>query len=113
MMSQSHKESSRDISYLAPGAEIFYTQVTMQMKPQELIKAIVAEVGQLVKAENETLKTVLLAEIKAVEKRVTQKIDDSQKDTIEVLSALIQEGHTDHENRIKTLENPEALSRTR
>ena len=48
----------------------------MQMKPQELIKAIVSGVGQLVKAENETLKTVLLAEIKASEKRVMQRLTE-------------------------------------
>lgn len=38
----------------------------MDMKPQDLLKATVSAVGELIKAENETLKTVLMAEIKVV-----------------------------------------------
>ena len=53
----------------------------MQMKPQELIKAIVAGVGELIKADNETLKTVLLAEIKAVR-------EENKKEHTEIMEKM-------------------------
>lgn len=42
---------------------------------QDLIKAIVGAVGPLIKAEHETLKTVLLAEVKAVKTGLEKRMD--------------------------------------
>jgi hypothetical protein len=64
----------------------------------------VVQIKKLLEAEREQTKTIIREEVEASEKRVIQKIDDSQKDTIEVLSALIHEGHRDHENQISQLE---------
>ncbi len=50
----------------------------MQMEPHELIKAIVAGVGERLKAENETLKTVLMEGLKQLEKRVAQLEEDNE-----------------------------------
>jgi len=65
---------------------------------------LVAQIKKLLDAEREQTKIIIQEAVEASEKRVIQKIDDSQKDTIEVLSSLIHEGHTDHENRISQLE---------
>ena len=107
MMSLSHKESSRDISYLVPGAEIIYTQVIMQKKPQELIKAIVAGVGQLIKAENETLKTLLLAELRAVKTELQAEIktlrEESTKEHAEIMDKLTESNEL-HDKQVKDLD---------
>ena len=63
---------------------------------KELIKAIVEAISPLIDAKNDILKTVLLAEIKASEQRLTKKIEAVEKKLDDKL--------TDHETRIKQLE---------
>jgi len=58
----------------------------------------------LTKDDLEQIGKVVEEKIKTSEERVTKKIDDSQKDTIETLSELIHAGHALHEKRIKELE---------
>lgn len=76
------------------------------MKPQELIKAIVAGVGELIKAENETLKTVLMAEIKTMR-------EENKKEHAEIMEKLTESNEIngkqlkDHETRISQLEHAE------
>jgi type II secretory pathway component PulL len=49
--------------------------------------------------------TVSPNDLKAAEERLTQKIDASQEDTINVLRELIQTGYEMHEKRIRKLED--------
>jgi hypothetical protein len=51
------------------------TKTIMDMTPQELLKMFVGDVGALIKAENDTLKTNLLGEIKSSEKRQSGRMD--------------------------------------
>lgn len=55
------------------------TKTIMDMTPQELLKMFVGDVGTLIKAENETLKTNLLGEIKSSEKRQSDKMDNLEQ----------------------------------
>ncbi|HVB20312.1 MAG TPA: hypothetical protein VNG51_00015 [Ktedonobacteraceae bacterium] len=56
----------------------------------------------------EQIRKVVKEEITASEKRVIKtietKIDESQEDTIKVLSELIHAGHNDHEERLTIVE---------
>src|SRR5689334_11291453 len=76
----------------------------MNMKPQELIKAIVAGVGELIKAENETLNTVLMTEIKSVKveiKSVKTELgalrEDNKKEHTEIMDKLTTSHETNGE----------------
>jgi len=64
------------------------------MEPHELIKAIVAGVGERLKAENETLKTVLMAEIEAIreenKKEHAAMREESRKTHAEIMDKLIE-----------------------
>ena len=71
---------------------------------KKLLEAEREQTKKLFVSEREHTKTIIQEVEEASEKRVIQKVHDSQKDTIEVLSALIHEGHSDHENRISQLE---------
>jgi C4-dicarboxylate-specific signal transduction histidine kinase len=93
----------------------------MNMKPQDLIKAIVAGVGELIKAGNETLKTVLMAEIKAVRTDLTKEIktlrEENQKDHAEIMEKLAESneahGKEQHElkERVDTIEHKLHISK--
>lgn len=73
-------------------------QSIMDMTPQELLKMFVASVGELIDARNETLKTTLMAEMKAVRNEMTTK------DDIKRLEQKIDKKVADHEKRIEQLE---------
>lgn len=49
--------------------------------------------------------TVSKDDLKAAEERLTQKIDASQEDTINVLRELIHTGYKMHEQRIRQMED--------
>jgi hypothetical protein len=78
-------------------------QSIMNMTPQELLKMFVAAVGELIKAESETLKTVLMAEIKASEKRIRD--DMVTKDDVKRLEQKLDTKVNDHEKRIGQVED--------
>ncbi len=68
---------------------------------RELIKAIIEAVGPLIDAKNETLKTVLMAEIKATRediKRVEKKLDEKLADYETRISQLEAEHEFPHKN---------------
>jgi hypothetical protein len=76
------------------------------------MKANVEAIGPLNAVKNGTLLTIIQDEIKASEKKVVEKIEANQKDTIGVLTTLFYEGHSDHENRISQLEQDHEFSRS-
>ncbi len=69
----------------------------VNMTPQELLRMFVKEVGVLIAANNETLKTILRAEIKASEERTKKEL--GQK--IDKVSQRLDS----HEERIERVEN--------
>ena len=62
------------------------------------------DLRQEITASENRVKSDLKQELKASEERLTQKIDDSQEDTINVLRELIHTGYEMHEERIAALE---------
>ncbi len=93
------------------------------MKPQDLLKMFVKEVGALIDARAKTTETLLKAEIKASEMRVKAELREEFKQTIAELKAelrgeiktseekiikVIGKKVIEHEERIKSLEdNPQ------
>jgi len=77
------------------------------MKPQELIKAIVAGVGQLIKAENETLKTLLLAELRAVKTELQAEVktlwEENTKEHAEIMDKLTESNEL-NDKQVKDLD---------
>jgi hypothetical protein len=69
----------------------------LDMTPQELLKSFVQQVGAIIDARNETLKTVLMAEIKATKDELKADI----KGVEQKLDTIVQ----DHEERIERLED--------
>lgn len=70
-------------------------------------KKIDATEGKLTKqieTTEENLRQEFIGKIEATEEHLQKKIDDSQADTIDILSALIHTGYNLHEKRIKNLE---------
>lgn len=68
---------------------------------RELIQAIVDAVGPLIDAKNETLKTVLIAEIKATRediKRVEKKLDEKLAGHETRISQLEADNEFPHKN---------------
>ena len=75
---------------------------------------LLKKLAQIVITNNQTLLTAVDEKIQGSEKRIKeeleQKIDASQKDTIEVLSELIHTGYNLHEERIQRIEDRLQLS---
>lgn len=79
----------------------------MDMKPQELIKSLVKEVGALIDARIRTAEITIKAgtdaSIKASEERLTKRIDVLEQGLHRVEQKL-NNNIQDHEDRIETIE---------
>ncbi len=74
------------------------------MNNDELFERLKNVIKEVVIASESRVKSELSQEIKASEERLTQKIEASQEETIDVLSEIIHKGFNMHEERIATLE---------
>ena len=80
----------------------------------KLMKKTMAEVllvnnERLMISVEKSIEKAVRASEERLTKKLTQKIEDSQKDTIDTLTALIHTGYNLHEERIQRIENELSL----
>ncbi len=82
-------QANRDIVTMAVLMDKTKQKTIMDMTPQELLKSIVASVGELIKASNNTLKTTLSAEIKTSEAKLREEIKASEAKLEKIMTQLL------------------------